>query len=120
MVKDIDQLSKEIEKQIDAEVPKSRVEELEKEVLSLRKTLEAYGIVEELHVSNIEYICQKEIANLKKLVENGALTQEDAKTLDILHKNLRMARGSLPKKQAPGKQASEAELLKLVTKNEQQ
>lgn len=92
--------------------------ELQKEVLSLRKTLEAYGIEEEMHITNVEYICLKELDNLKHYAMNGGLTSDQAKVFDLLHKNLRMARGNVDKKEPPGKAMTEGELLKLVKDSE--
>lgn len=92
--------------------------ELQKEIIRLRKIIESYGLSEEMHITNIEYICQIGIDNLKGMAMQGSLTQDEAKTLDILHKNLRIARGKLEKKEVPGRETSEAELLKIV-KNEQ-
>jgi hypothetical protein len=114
MTKNIDDLLDDLrEKAVENEIPDSN-EELQKEVVKLRKMLEAYNITEELHVTNIEFICQKAIDDFKKLALGPGLTSDDAKTLDILHKNLRMARAGFEKKEAPGRAKSEAELLKIV------
>lgn len=108
------ELLRKLEAEVKAEMMSENIDDLQKEIISLRKTLEKYGIKEELHVTNIEYICQKGISDLSKLAQSGGLTQDDAKTLDILHKNLRMVRGNLDKKEVPGRAATEAELLKIV------
>jgi hypothetical protein len=114
MTKKIDDLLGELqEKATENHIPETN-EELQKEVVRLRKTLESYGILEELHVCNIEFICQKSIDDFKKLALQVGLTSDDAKTLDILHKNLRMARGNLSKKEIPGKTVNEADLLSIV------
>ncbi len=114
MTKKIDDLLEDLREQaIENEIPDTN-EELQREVVRLRKMLEAYNITEELHVTNIEFICQKTIDDFKKLALGAGLTSDDAKTLDILHKNLRMARAGFEKKEAPGRAKSEAELLKIV------
>jgi hypothetical protein len=114
MTKKINDLLKGLEAEAMSNVIPPDVETLQKEVVRLRKTLETYGITQEAHVTNIEFICQKGIDNLKKILQSGTFTQDEAKTLDILHKNLRMARGKLDKKETPGQKATEAELLKIV------
>lgn len=114
MTDNIDDLLEDLEKKAKETTLPRDIEGLQKEVLKLRKTLESYGIMEEVHITNIEYICQKSIDDLKLKAMHGGLDNEDAKILDLLHKNLRMARGQLAKKEAPGKVASEAELLRLV------
>ena len=113
MSKKIEDILEDFEEEFHEEA-NERIEELERKVMILQKTLETYGIVEEVHISNVEFICQKGIETLKRVAQNSILTQDDAKTLDILHKNLRSARGQLQKKEAPGKTATEAELLQIV------
>lgn len=119
MTKKIDDLLDDLEEKAEAIQLVDDVVELQKEVLRLRKTLESYGIEEEMHITNIEYICQKELDNLKVMTMVGGLTSDQAKVFDILHKNLRMARGNIDKKEPPGKSLSEGELLKLVKDSEQ-
>lgn len=70
----------------------------------------------EIAMSDEEYICVNEIANLKMLSENGQFTEQDAKTLDILHKNLRMIRGQSvdENKKRNKKKLNKAELFKIV------
>ena len=114
MVKKIDDLLEDLEVKAKGSSLSDNVEDLQKEVLRLRKILESYGILEEMHITNIEYVCQKGIDNLKHMVMRGMLDSDATKSLDIIHKNLRMARGSIPKKERPGKKATEAELLRIV------
>ena len=118
MTKNIDDLLDELEDKAKAVELVDDIVSLHKEVLRLRKTLESYGIEEEMHITNIEYICQKELDNLKVQAMVGGLTSDQAKVFDLLHKNLRMARGHLDKKEPPGKALSEGELLKLVKGDE--
>jgi hypothetical protein len=114
MTKKIDDLIDQLEvKAIENSIPDT-IEELQKEVLRLRKVLETYNITEELHITNIEFICQKALDNFKKQSMVRTLTSDEAKTLDLLHKNLRMARGKIDKKEKPGKTTTEAELLRIV------
>jgi len=114
MTKQIDNLLEELEKKaLDIELAEE-ITELQKEVISLRKTLESYGIREEMHVTNIEFICQKELDNLKKRAMGGGLSSDEAKVFDLLHKNLRMVRGKIKKKDLPSKETTEKELLRIV------
>lgn len=91
------------------------IDSLRKEVVRLRKLLETYGIEDEMHITNVEYICQKTIDDLKVLTMNGGMDSDQAKVFDLMHKNLRMARGNIAKKETPGKASSEAELLRIVS-----
>jgi tRNA splicing endonuclease len=87
---------------------------LRREVFVLRKTLEEYGAEQYSILSDIEYICSKGISDLKKISETTGLTLDDTKTLDLLHKNLRAARGKLNMKESKHKLKSVDDLLKLV------
>lgn len=65
--------------------------------------------------SDEELICINEISKLKELSDKALFTQEDAKTLDILYKNLRLIRGqSTQKSKSTKKKVSTAELFKIV------
>lgn len=114
MTKKIDDLLETLEEEATKVTLPENVDDLTKEVLRLRKIIESYGLEEEMHITNVEYICQKGLDDLKILAMRGGLDSDATKTLDLLHKNIRMARGNLAKKEAPGRTASEAELLKLV------
>lgn len=63
-------------------------------------------------VSDEEAICIQEIAALKKLSDKGGLTLDDIKALDILHKNLKLARGESTrlKQGSRSKKATDEEL----------
>lgn len=121
MTKKIDDLMSNLDKKMKAVADnheKSQEEELlsaKEEIWRLRKTLEEYGIEEEAHINNIEVICQEELNKYAKLVSEGYhLNESDARIIDTLHKNLRMARGNIEKKELRGKQTSEADLLRIV------
>jgi hypothetical protein len=114
MTKKIDDLLQDLEDKATEITLSDNVEELQKEVLRLRKIIETYGIEEEMHITNVEYVCQKGIDNLKHMAIRGMLDSDATKALDVLHKNLRMARGPLVKKELPGKKTSEEQLLKIV------
>jgi len=76
-----------------------KIKELEKELYALRRTLEEYGIDTVTPIDDVEYICIKGIEKLKPISEAVGLTKEEAATLDLLHKNLRMARSKMEKKE---------------------
>lgn len=118
MTKKIDDLLDDLEDRAKAIELSHDIIELQKEVLRLRKIVESYGLEEEMHITNIEYICQKELDNLKHQAMVGGLTSDQAKVFDLLHKNLRMARGHVDKKEVPTKSLTEGELLKLVKGDE--
>jgi len=92
---------------------KKELEELKEENYRLRKTLVEYGIEEESSIDEVEYICVKGIEDIKRLADGAGLEHEDVKNLDILHKNLRMAR-KIETKEPKGKAKSVGELLKIV------
>ena len=109
-----------LEKAFEENIPKeecaehSDIEFYRKENAEMRKTLEEYGVVELSPITDVEYICMKGIEDLKKLAYGMGLSQDDAKTLDILHKNLRQARGKLDTKIPKSKRKTMADLLSIV------
>ena len=70
-------------------------------------------------ISDAEAICANEINKLKIASDNGILTLEDVKILDILHKNLLLARGKPVEEKKDKKRGAKsvAELLSIVGKN---
>lgn len=91
-----------------------KVEELSSKIEEYKKTMEVYGIEAVESITDVEYICKQEIKKLKQLSDAMGLGQEDAKTFDILYKNLRMVLGKEEKKSPKGKDMSADELLQLV------
>lgn len=98
-----------------------QIENLSIENQKLKKALqdndiEIEGIKSEL--SDEELICVNEIKKLKHLSDIGSFTQEEAKTLDILYKNLRLIRGlhnHLEGKSKSNSKIQTSELFKIVT-----
>lgn len=109
-------LEKDFKESIQSNNSENKIKELEKEILALRKTLEEYGIETVSPIDDVEYICVKGIEKLKALSENVGLNKDEANTLDILHKNLRIARGNMEKKEIKGKTTDIKDLLKIVDK----
>ena len=98
---------------------KKKVSELELELVKARAVIKDNGLEEEATtISETEAICINEIHKLKVASDAGILTLEDVKTLDLLHKNLLLARGR-PVEEKKDKQRgskSVAELLSIVDK----
>ena len=98
---------------------KKKVAELELELAKARAVLKNNDLEEELTtVSEAEAICANEIHKLKVASDNGILTLEDVKILDILHKNLLLARGRPVEEKKDKKKGAKsvAELLSIVDK----
>lgn len=83
------------EKQFELQALRNKIQALEGENTKLRILLkEATGEdapVDE--ISDEEVICVQEIAKLRAASNDRPLTLEEVKQLDILHKNLKIARG---------------------------
>lgn len=75
--------------------------------------------IEDTTVNVVEVMCLSELNKLKELSDKGGLTLEDTKILDLLHKNLMLARGEVKPEKSKGKKKNEqttvAELLSIVT-----
>jgi hypothetical protein len=97
---------------------KKRISELEIELTKARSILEENDLADELPtISDAEAICINEIHKLKIASDNGILTLEDVKILDILVKNLMIARGkAIPEEKGSKKKGAKsvAELLSIV------
>lgn len=98
---------------------KKKVSELEIELAKARAVLKDNDLEEEAaSVSEAEAICANEIHKLKVASDNGILTLEDVKVLDLLHKNLLLARGKPVEEKKDKKKGAKsvAELLSIVDK----
>jgi hypothetical protein len=98
---------------------KKKVAELEMELAKARSVLKDNDLEEQaLNVCDAEVICVNEIHKLKIASDNGILTLEDVKVLDILHKNLLLARGKPIEEKKDKKRGTKsvAELLSIVDK----
>lgn len=111
--------SEEMSKNFELDILREEIKRLKEENLKLKKIVSENELDEEIDkeliMSDEESICVNEIKKLKKLSDLGGLSHEDVKTLDILHKNLRMIRGQsvdAPKKSK--KKASVQDLFKIV------
>jgi hypothetical protein len=100
---------------------KKRVSELEIELIKARSILEENDLADELPtISDTEAICTSEIHKLRIASENGILTLEDVKILDLLVKNLMIAKGkAVPEEKGNKKKGTKsvAELLSIVSGN---
>jgi hypothetical protein len=109
----------------------SPLESLEKEVEFLRKEnaklkalLAAQSVssqkVERIEKSNEELLCESQIKRLKEYAFSRELTLEEVKKMDLLVKNLNLARGkntSIVGKSKKNKDITDAQLIEVV-KNE--
>jgi hypothetical protein len=98
---------------------KKKIADLEIELAKAQTILKNNDLLEKAsQVSDCEAICASEIHKLKVASDNGILTLEDIKILDLLHKNLLLAQGRPveEKKDAKKGAKSVAELLSIVEK----
>jgi hypothetical protein len=100
----------------EAEVLVKEIQQLKRKVAEYEKTLESYEIDEIEILSDTEYICVEEIKKMKNLSAGRGLTDDEIKSLDILHKNLRQCRKDqeLGKKKLKEKETDVTELLSIV------
>jgi hypothetical protein len=100
---------------------KKRVAELEIELTKAQEVLKDNDLFDEvLKISDTEAICTNEISKLKIASDNGILTLEDVKILDLLVKNLLAIKGKTPTENKESKkkgQKTVAELLSIVNGN---
>jgi hypothetical protein len=99
---------------------RKRVAELEIELAKAQEILKENDLLEEVSIiSDAEAICANEINKLKIASDNGILTLEDVKILDILHKNLLLARGKPVEEKKDKKRGAKsvAELLSIGGQN---
>jgi hypothetical protein len=96
---------------------RKKVAELEIELTKAQEVLKDNDLLEEVaKVSDTEAICTNEIGKLRMASDNGILTLEDVKILDLLVKNLLAIKGKAPAEGAAKKKGktSVADLLKIV------
>lgn len=96
---------------------KKRITELEIELTKAQEVLKDNDLLDEvLKVSDTEAICTNEIAKLKIASDNGILTLEDVKILDLLVKNLLAIKGKSPEESKGKKKGAKSvgELLSIV------
>ena len=98
---------------------REQISELEAEIDDLRKTLRVYGIENTEKVSDIEAICVKQLRLFREMSDSGvSLSNDDAKIVDIMHKNLKIALGKEEKKTPKGKEYTVGELISIVEEKE--
>lgn len=102
---------------VELEKLKKRVAELEIELNRANSLLKENDLLEDkVIVSDEEVICVNEIKKLRIASDNGILTFEDVKTLDLLVKNLLAIRGKPIEEKKTKKRGAKtvAELLSIV------
>jgi len=90
------------------------------EAMKYKIIVDKNGLLEDVaKISDEEAICVEQIQFLKEQSSVRPFTETDAKILDILHKNLRMARGQEVKNNnsRKTKKMSTSELFKIVDGN---
>lgn len=107
------------DKLIDAEKD-FEIKSLKNELKKLKNELMKYKILlrdldDEANpddISDVEVICVTELDKLKKTTKERELTSDEIKNLDVLHKNLKLARGESTRLGGNGKvkKLSDAEL----------
>lgn len=115
----MEDLTEDFEKEVVESQENIKIQELNRQIANYRKTLAIYGIEELIEMSDIEYICIKEIAKLRKLSDTYGLTNDDVKSLDTLHKNLRAVRMKDSKLKPKNDSFTEEELIRIAKENEQ-
>lgn len=94
---------------------KEKVRVLEKQNLEMRVALEEAGISsDQVRISETEYICLQQLRILKEQSEQRPLDRDEVTMLDVLHKNLLIAKGITPPKKSKEKKKTVDELLKIV------
>lgn len=103
--------------------PELELERLRKEAAELKLKVERYEAVLKENdlldavptVSDAEYVCSNQIAKYRAAVEKGAvLTIEETKILDLLVKNLMLARGKAVPEVKEKKKEAVADIGKLL------
>ena len=81
-----------------------------------RATLEEVGIIEsELKMTDIEAICLDQIGKLRDIAESGLLDKDEAQVFEIMHRNLKIARGENDfKKVNKAKKLTDEDLQKML------
>ena len=105
-----------IEAEFEASALRSKVAELEKELLRLQQIIRDNDLdIEDIpDMSDEEYICISQISKFRALSDQGAFTQEDAKIFDTLVKDLYIIRGKLGAENRKGKKKTKAEIKDLL------
>lgn len=95
---------------------REKISNLEKENIRLHQLLVENDVtVEGLPtISDEEYICTAQIKKLRESSDVESFTGEEAKIFDILHKNLKLARGEVTLDGKRKKKLPASELLKIV------
>ena len=107
--------------EFEATALREKIKQLEKEIENYKLVLRENHIeIESMdEMSDEEYICVKQIARLKERADDQMFDKEDAQILDLLQKNLKMARGEKvhDRFKMKKKKLSPQELLKVVKDN---
>lgn len=92
------------------------LQKVQTDATKMELTLKKNGLLEQVsEITDEEAICVEQITRLKEVSALRSFTETESKILDILHKNLRMARGQTVENAGKkNKNYSKEELLVLV------
>jgi hypothetical protein len=99
------------------ELLKKELQEIKLMYTKYELTLQNYGLIEKASdITDTEAICVEQIKKLKAKSAIAAFSETDSKVLDLLHKNLRVARGEKVEEGKKGKtkNLSNEDLLTLI------
>ena len=92
-----------------------KVSQLEKENLEMTIALEEAGICkEDVKISETEFICLQQLRKIKEQSEQRLLDKDEVGIIDVLHKNLLIARGIPVVKKTKERKKSKEELFKIL------
>lgn len=97
---------------------KEKLTESNKEILSLNRTLQTYGIIDVTEITDIEYICHTQIKELKDSATNGELIKEQVENLDRIVKILNREWSGIKKKEIKSHEKDISKLLKIASNND--
>ena len=100
----------------DSNILEKKIAELELQIVKLETIIKENEWDESRDITDIEAICIQQIRRLRDKSVHAVFCEADAKILDLLHKNLKMARGqvTLSDNSKKAKKLSKEELFKIV------
>lgn len=90
------------------------LKEIKYENLSLKKTLQEYGIIEISQISDVEYICNTQIDKIKALASDNELQKDQVENLEKIVKVLNREWAGIKKKELKTHENDVDKLLKIV------
>ena len=98
---------------------KEEIVELKREKIAMHKTLQEYGIENDIsQVSDVEFICTTQIEVLKNAASNGELIKEQVENLERIVKVLNREWAGIKKKELKSHEKDVGKLLEIAQGNE--